>query len=334
MRSFLLTLLVAAVCLSSCTKQTTRTVRLVVCNSNIYDVNGVVTGVSAQAVMDSLHIQDAHSIALFDEQGEPVATQLFDNGEQLLLAFECSVIAQGETTYTVRAGHTGTLPLLPEASHMHQLFEEQTVDSLRPLLDVSLLGGLINPYPALTTAPASPLTYSSAPRNPWDYTHYDILAEGTLLCAYELHYDTLFVDGDSLLEHRTLLLQKGTPLTIVRDRFENVGRRDTLLQLKQLTVALNSLSSDSLLFDERRSFLAIQRADSSATGISFPEAQSLTKLAAAGQTGFLIPYQPDSVITFFVANNSLKGDPQTFSKTLEELKKLQDPPLTTHIVIQ
>lgn len=332
MRSFLLTLLVAAVCLSSCTQQTTRTVRLVVCNSNIYDVNGVVTGVSAQAVMDSLHIQDAHSIALFDEQGEPVATQLFDNGEQLLLAFECSVIAQGETTYTVREGLPTAGEVLPIANDMRRWVKEQAVDSLRPLLDVMILGGSITPS-ANTSMP-----------NPWDYKRFEVLAEGPLLCAYRLHYDTLLVNNDTLIEHRTLVMQQGTPLTIVRTCFENAGHQDTLMLFNQLAVKVPRYRTDLMTTYPQESFKIIeQRADSTVFGLRVNVPTPGVKEQHPAEeipetfldfTGYYLPCQPDSTVTIFVASASQPGDSTAFNRIFGAMMRLPDPPLTTRIVVQ
>lgn len=331
MRSFLLTLLVAAVCLSSCTKQTTRTVRLVVCNSNNYDVNGVVAGVSAQAVMDSLHIHDAQSIALFDEQGKPVVTQLFDNGEQLLLAFECSVLAQGEQAYTVQVGHPVDSPLLPIAEEMNRWVKEQAVDSLRPLLDIMTLGGSISPS-ANTSMPS-----------PWDYKRFEVLAEGPLLCAYRLHYDTLLVNNDTLIEHRTLVMQQGTPLTIVRTYFENAGHQDTLLLFRQLAVKVPRRLADRMTTHPQESLKVVVRADSTVFGLRV----QVPTLGVRNQqpaeeisenildfSGYYLPCQPDSTVTFFVASSSQPGDPSAFNRIFEALQRLPDPPLTTRIVVQ
>lgn len=337
MRSLLLSLLVAGACLSSCTKQTTRTVHLVVCNSNSYDVSGVVTGVSAQTVMDSLRIKDAQSITLFDEQGKPVVTQLFDNGEQLLLLFECSVIAQGEQDYTVQSGrpvsnpslHDG-VPSLPVASQMRRWVKEQETDSLRALLDITLLGGSITPS-SDTSMPT-----------PWDYKRFEVLAEGPLLCAYRLHYDTLLVNNDTLIEHRTLVMQQGTPLTIVRDCFENAGHQDTLLLFNQLDVKMPCSLTDSLVVRPQEAFMVIQRADSSALGLSVLTSDSglgVQRPAEVipthlGYSGFSLPCQPDSTVTIFVASTCQPGDTTAFNRIYETLQRLPDPPLTTRIVIQ
>lgn len=306
--------------LPSCTQQTTRTVRLVVCNSNNYDVSGVVTGISVQAVLDSLHIKNTQTITLHDDQGNPVPTQLFDNGEQMLLLFECSVLAEGETAYTVQEGAPFTGQKLSIAQKMRQWFEEQKDDSTRQLLDVTLLGGSISPDASI--------------RNPWNYQRSEVLSEGALLCGYRLHYDTLFINNDTLLEHRTLIMQKGTPLTIVITQFENAGRQDTLLLFHQLAVKVPCHTSDSLMFNTKQSYMAIQRPDNSALGLYALHSDEAEMITEPGHAGFHIPCHTDSTITLMVASPSMSDDTLSLSRTLAELQHLQDPALITRIVVQ
>lgn len=335
-------------CLASCIeKQTVRNVQLIISNSSNHDKQGVVNGISLQAVMDSLQVREASSIAILDEQGQPVTTQLFDNGQQKLLLFECSVLANGESAYTLstKAANQQPLPPLPIAEQLRRLqqiniqadsararlasavynweINERTrqLDSILQLLDVSLLGGSLYPYP------------NSAPRNPWNYRKLDILSEGPLMCAYQLHYDTLRLAGDTLVEHRTLAMQRGSHITLVRDVMENAGHQDTLLLLNQLAIALPRQRTDSLIVRESLSYLILADADSGAKGLMVPgKSQSLTA-ADSRQVAFILPFTPDSVLTYFVANSAIPAEPLSLTDAQQELSQMQDAPLRARIVV-
>lgn len=343
----------AALLLGSCAeKRTDRVVHLVVSNENDYDVRNVVSGLSVQSVMDSLHATDASAILLTDAQGQPVQTQLFDNGEQRLLLFECSVLANGESTYTLSTTTAASdavacpaadpLPIAAELRRLQGIHAEadsaraslatalynweinerqHRLDSLMLSLDVSLLGGRLYPYPA------------SSPRNPWSYRHLDVLAEGPLMCAYQLHYDTLRVAGDTLVEHRTLMMQHGSHITIVRDQMENVARHDTLLQLDQLAVTLPRHSSDSLVVREDLGYLALERLDSTAIGLFVPDATQALHLAESRQVAFLLPFAADTTFTYYVATSAPDSAVLTLPKALQELQQMHDAPLRVRIVV-
>ena len=331
-------------------QQSARSVQLVVSNSSLHTLHGVVSGLSLQSVMDSLQTNDASSIAMLDEQGKPVTTQIFDNGQQKLLLFECSVLAEGESTYTLSASTTAsastdshTLPIAHELRRLQQIrtqadtarahlataiynweINERTlvVDSLMRLLDVTLLGGRLYPYPA------------SAPRNPWNYRQFSTLAEGPLMCVYQLHYDTLRIAGDTLVEHRTLVMQRGSHLTIVRDLLENAGHQDSLQQLDQLAIALPCLQSDSLVVDQALSNLAIEHRDSTATGLFVPSQTQSLRMADSRQAAFLLPFTPDSILTYYVAHDlSSSSTPLTLPNLQQELMQTHDAPLNVRIVV-
>lgn len=337
--------------LSSCmNQQSERSVQLVVSNTSLHDLHGVVSGLSLQSVMDSLLVDEANSIAVLDEQGKPVMTQIFDNGQQKLLLFECSVLAEGESTYTLSASarvsastDSNTLPIAHELRRLQQIRTQadtvrahlatalynweinectREADSLMRLLDVTLLGGRLYPYPA------------SAPRNPWNYSQFSILAEGPLMCAYQLHYDTLRLAGDTLVEHRTLVMQRGSHLTIVRDLLENAGHQDTLQQLNQLAIALPCQLSDSLVVDQVHSYLAIEHHDSIATGLFVPSQTQSLRMADSRQSAFLLPFLPDSIMTYYVAHDlSSSSTPLTLPDLQQELMQMHDAPLNVRIVV-
>ncbi len=335
-------------CLASCIeKRSARNVQLIISNSSSHDKQGVVNGISLQAVLDSLQVSEASTIAILDEQGQPVTTQLFDNGQQKLLLFECSVLANGESTYTISTKADGypQQPALPIAERLRSLqpirieadsarvllasavynweINERTrqLDSIMQLLDVSLLGGSLYPYP------------NSAPRNPWNYRKLDILSEGPLMCAYQLHYDTLRLAGDTLVEHRTLAMQRGSHMTLVRDVMENAGHLDSLLQLRQLAIALPRQRTDSLIVRESLSYLILADADTDARGLMVPgQVQSLST-ADSRQAAFLLPFTPDSVLTYFVANSAAPTEPFSLADVQQELSQMQDAPLSVRIVV-
>lgn len=332
--------------LTSCTTQSyEREVRIVVGNSNAYDLDSVVQGVSLSAVLDSLRTQDYSLLTLVDEQGRQVRTQLFDNGEQRLLLFECSVLAQGESSYTLRQEAPLTddqLAISTEISRgmalRRQLDElrqtiatarwdtvpmlQQQADSLTHLLDVSLLGGYAY------------LTPGASPRNPWQYRNLDILTEGPLMCAYQLTYDTLYIQSDTLVEHRTLAMQRGTDLTIVRQLMENAGHQDTLLQCSQLYAGLPCYSSDSLIVDESLSYLAIQHSDSTTTGIFAPQQAGSIRSLENRLAAFLLPMQPDSLLTYYSLRSSSAPSSLSLTKAQQELQRMHDAPLSVRLSVQ
>lgn len=315
-------LLLIQFCLTACQLQTrNRIVQLIVSNDNDYDVNGVVNGISLQTVMDSLLTQDASSIQALDEQGRPVLTQIFDNGEQLLLLFECSALAHGESTYTLTANanqQSVTTDILPIAAELRCQQDIQAQgDSLVHLLDVSMLGGSLLPYPATT------------PRHPWNHVKLDVLAEGPLMCAYQLHYDTLYAVGDTLVEHRTLVMQRGSNLTIVRALLEEAAHLDTLRQLYQFAVTLPCQVSDSLIVDEAHDYLVIERNDTTALGLFVPDASQVYHQPDMRQEGFLLPFTPGKTLTWYVAS----GHTLTLPSAQKQLLQMHDAPLSICIVV-
>lgn len=344
--------------LTSCTTQSyEREVRIVVSNSNAYDLDSVVQGVSLSAVLDSLRTQDHNMLTLFDEQGRQVCTQLFDNGVQQLLLFECSVLAQGESSYTLRqeaplaedklaisAEISRGMALRRQLDELRQTIAtarwdtvpmlQHQADSLTRLLDVSLLGGYA--YPSTDALPRIP-AYSSTgsqSRNPWQYRKLDILSEGPLMCAYQLTYDTLYIQSDTLIEHRTLAMQRGTDLTIVRHLLENAGHLDTLLQCSQLYAGLPCYSSDSLIVDESLSYLAIQHSDSTTTGIFAPQQTGSMRSIENRLAAFLLPMQPDSLLTYYTLRPSSAPSPLSLSKAQQELQRMHDAPLSVRLSVQ
>lgn len=322
-------------------KTTTRSVQVIISNTTDQDAVNVVMGVSLQAAADSLEVSDSEPIIVLDDRGSQVATQVFDNGQQKLLLFECSVIANGECAYKLQ---TGT-PLIGEVlsvaneidrtknirmqidsirndkNNKSEESKAHLTDSLVHLLDATLLGGRVS--------------LPSTARAPWNYSQLNTISEGTLMCAYQLKYDTLYVAGDTLVENRTLVMQRGSCITIVRDLFENAGRHDTLIQSKSLNIGLPVAKGDSLVLKDSLSYLAIQHNDSVSTGICVPNQQQFLRLADNHLAAFQLSFLPDSILTYYVVSDKANGtSPLTLQRVESELQQLHNPGMTARIIVQ
>ena len=92
--------------LSACQQKKGHNVTIVVTNPTDRDIAGVIEGVPLKAVLDSLGVNEGTAIKLTDEMGKPVATQIFNNGQEDLLLFECNTLANGESSYYVSVRKT------------------------------------------------------------------------------------------------------------------------------------------------------------------------------------------------------------------------------------
>ena len=86
---------------SACQQKKGHNVTIVVTNPTNRDIAGVIEGVPLKAVLDSLGVNEGTAIKLTDEMGKPVATQIFNNGQENVLLFECNTLANGESSYYV-----------------------------------------------------------------------------------------------------------------------------------------------------------------------------------------------------------------------------------------
>ena len=101
MKRIFIILAIALAVFSACQQKNGHDVTIVVTNPTDRDIAGVIEGVPLKAVLDSLGVKEGTSIKLTDEMGKPVATQIFNNGNEDLLLFETNTLANGESSYFV-----------------------------------------------------------------------------------------------------------------------------------------------------------------------------------------------------------------------------------------
>ena len=392
--------------LSACRQEVTRTVTLVVNNPTDHDINGVVDGISLQAVLDSLQVPNGTPIHLTDEMGRQVCTQIFDDGRQKLLLFESSTLANGESTYYVNVGvdtvsshcepavfmkhypqrkddflwenesgiwraYGPELQASGERAFGYDIWVKNTkamvgdkrmldalrnwaiADSIRALGQPWLLsqadsigestsfhrdhGNGMDCYavgPTLGGGTAA-LVNEGQLVLPWAWKTQRIVANGPLLAAVELDYDTLYVGADTVLEHRTIVAQKGTRFNIINVQYEG------LKEPHEIAVGLAyHADDDSIRLNTPAKYMAYSDPTDQPSldpgrveiGVYVP---TLTRTAL--ELGHLLcyaNYQPGETFTYYIGSGWSKGDCASLNVMIHDLKELQEPSRTTRIVVR
>ena len=170
---------------------------------------------------------------------------------------------------------------------------------------------------------------------PWAWKSHRILANGPLLAAVELDYDTLYVGTDTVMEHRTIVTQKGTRFNIIRVRYEGLSAPH------EIAVGLAyHADDDSIRLNTPLKYMAYSDpTDQPALdpgrveiGVYVP-----TLKRTALELGHLLcyaDYQPGETFTYYMGSGWSKGDCPSLEAMERELKLLGETERTTRIVVR
>lgn len=395
-------LLSCSLLLGACTQQQgDRVVTLVVSNTTPHDAIGVVDGIRLEAVCDSLGTDLNTPLTVSDENGRPVCTQIFDNGQERLLLFETSTLANGESSYTVSIGQPDTvfepsvfvkqyprrkddlawenessiwraygpeLKATDERAYGYDIWCKNTkrlvteerywkffrgyeiADSLHALelhaqadSTVKAMTFHENHGDGLDTYSVGPTlgggTSALLPNGhiayPWSYRSYQILADGPLLAAFTLTYDTTFVAGDTIVEHRTIVTQKGTRYNIINVQYEGLTQ--------DMPVAAGIVyhgEPDSTRLSTEGKYICYSdpsdRKDSS-EGRVLVGLYSPTLSHTSLEQGHLLAisdYKPGDTFTYYMGSGWSRGDCPSLAVMESELRQMSEAPRTVRIVVK
>lgn len=170
---------------------------------------------------------------------------------------------------------------------------------------------------------------------PWAWKRHKILANGPLLSAVRLDYDTLYVGSDTVMEHRTIIAQKGTRFNIVNVSY------DGLTQPHEIAVGIVYHSwDDSIKFNLANKYMAYSDPTDQPErnpGRVLIGAYVPTMTRTALEQGHLMcisNYKPGETFTYYLGSGWSKGDCPSLSAMEKELKQLQEPARTVRIVVK
>lgn len=402
MKRYVLDCFIIALLLTACTQQQgERIVSLVVSNPTQHDAMGVVDGISLNAICDSLGVTPDVPLTVLDEDGKPVCTQIFDNGTEKLLLFESHTLANGESSYTVKAGvpdstfapsvfvkhyprrkddltwenessiwraygpnlkdtdeHAygydiwckNTTRLVTEERYWKFFRGWEMADSLNALelraqADSTVRamtfhenhGDGLDAYSVGPTlgGGTSALFPNGRIAYPWSWRSHKILAEGPLLAAFELTYDTTYVAGDTLVEHRTIVTQKGTRYNIVNVSYE--GLTQTLPIVAGIVF---HGEADSVRLSTAGHYICYSdpsdRKESS-EGRVLVGIYSPTLTQTSLEQGHLLAiseYTPGETFTYYMGAGWSRGDCPSLDVMTAELQQMSDKPRQVRIVVK
>lgn len=170
---------------------------------------------------------------------------------------------------------------------------------------------------------------------PWSYRSYDILADGPLLAAFTMTYDTTYIAGDTIVEHRTIVAQKGTRFNIVNVSYDGLRQ--------ELPIAAGIVfhgEADSARFSTSGHYICYSdpsdRRESSEgrvlVGVFSPTLQQ-TSL----EMGHLLAtsvYKPGDTFTYYMGAGWSKGDCPSLDVMERELKAMNDAPRSVRIRVK
>lgn len=170
---------------------------------------------------------------------------------------------------------------------------------------------------------------------PWAWKKHKILANGPLLAAVRLDYDTLYVGTDTVMEHRTIITQKGTRFNIINVEYEGLTAQHEIA----VGIVYHG-SDDSIRFNPANKYMAYSDPTDQPDrnpgrvliGAFVP---SMTRTAL--EQGHLLcigNYQPGETFTYYMGSGWSKGDCPSLSAMEKELKQMQEPSRTVRIVVK
>lgn len=169
---------------------------------------------------------------------------------------------------------------------------------------------------------------------PWAWKRHKILANGPLLAAIELEYDTLRVGRDSVVEHRTIVTQKGTRFTIINVRY------DGLKKTHDIAVGIVYHGEpDSIRQSVDGKYIAYsdptdQPANNSGRVLIGAYLPTLTRTSIEqGHILGIAPYSPGETFTYYMGSGWSKGDCPSLLEMTQELRQMSEPARTIRIVV-
>ena len=170
---------------------------------------------------------------------------------------------------------------------------------------------------------------------PWAWKHHKVLANGPLLAAVTLDYDTLYVGNDTVLEHRTIVAQKGTRFNIINVKY------DGLSEPHDIAVGIvYHADEDSVKLNTQRKYMAYSDPTdqpSEDPGRVLVGVYSPTTVRTALELGHLLcysHYQPGETFTYYMGSGWSKGDCASLSVMEKELREMSEEPRTVRIVVK
>lgn len=170
---------------------------------------------------------------------------------------------------------------------------------------------------------------------PWAWKKHKILANGPLLAAVRLDYDTLYVGTDTVFEHRTIITQKGTRFNIVNVEYEGLSSRHEIA----VGIVYHGWD-DSIRFDLANKYMAYadptdQPERNPGRVLIGAYVPTMTRTALEqGHLMCIAGYQPGDTFTYYMGSGWSKGDCPSLSVMEKELKQMQEPARTVRIVVK
>lgn len=170
---------------------------------------------------------------------------------------------------------------------------------------------------------------------PWSYRDCKILADGPLLAAFTLTYDTTFVAGDTLVEHRAIVTQKGTRFNLINVQYEG---------LKQSLPVVAGIAfhgdPDSIRVSTARKYICYSDPSDrpgSPEGRILVGIYSPTLTQASLEQGHLLAisnYTPGSTFTYYMGSGWSLGDCPSLDAMESELRQMAEAPRSVRIVVK
>jgi len=168
---------------------------------------------------------------------------------------------------------------------------------------------------------------------PWAWKSHKILANGPLLAAVRLDYDTLYVGSDTVMEHRTIITQKGTRFNIINVEYDGLSSPHEVA----VGIVFHG-TEDSVRLDVRNKFIAYSDPTDQPDlnpgrvliGAYIP---NMTRTALEqGHALGIAHYTPGQTFTYFMGSGWSKGDCSSLDAMTKELKELGEEPRTVRIL--
>jgi len=171
---------------------------------------------------------------------------------------------------------------------------------------------------------------------PWAWKTHKILANGPLLGAVRLDYDTIYVGADTVIEHRTIITQKGTRFNIINVEY------DGLKQEHEIAVGIvYHGDEDSVRISNDNKYIAYsdptdQPGNNPGRVLVGAYVPTLTRTALEqGHVLAIAKYKPGETFTYYMGSGWSKGDCPSLSVMTNDLKELgKEVPHDVRIVVR
>lgn len=170
---------------------------------------------------------------------------------------------------------------------------------------------------------------------PWAWKSHKILADGPLLAAFQLNYDTLRVGNDTVMEQRTIIAQKGTRFNIVNVRYEGLKEAHDIA----VGIVFHG-DEDSTRLNLEGKYIAYSDPTDQPSrnpGRVLVGAYVPTMKRVALEQGHLMgiaTYEPGQTFTYYLGSGWSKGDCPSLNAMVSELEQMNDEPRNVRIVVR